>query len=552
MPEFSKEDVKSLIVKHDTLMSELGQWKSVWQELADFITPNKAGVIFESSPGSKTTDELFDSTAINANELLAASMQGSLTSQITRWFSLLTRHELLNKNVQVIQWLEQVSKLIHDRLKQSNFRTEIAEVYLDIGAFGTGAMLQEERTVKDNTDFLFTAIPIGTYAIDEDKDGFVDTLHREFKKSAHGAMDRWPDTVSEKIKKKVKEGKGSETFEFIHATYPRPYRKGKPWTSVYLEKTEKNVLEAAGYNEFPFHVPRWSKASGEKYGRGPGFTALPDIKTLNKTKEMSLRLLAKVIDPTTFINDDSLINSYMLKPASINYVRGNLNEGLKFFTPPTNINYEVTKVEDLKSSIREMFFWSQLQLQTGPQMTATEVERRYELMNRVLGPTLGRLESELLSPLIIRSFNILQRNKMLPPVPEVLAEFLEEQKTDLDIRYEGPLARAAKSSDLVALTRFMELVGSLAQINQQVLDKVDFDESVEIARQTTGVTPNILRDEQIVAQIREQRQKQQQMQQQIQLAAQAAESAGKAAPALKLLQGQESEGGEQPAATTGA
>ncbi len=55
-------------------MTELGQWKSVWQELADFITPNKAGVIFESSPGAKTTEELFDSTAINANELLAASM----------------------------------------------------------------------------------------------------------------------------------------------------------------------------------------------------------------------------------------------------------------------------------------------------------------------------------------------------------------------------------------------------------------------------------------------------------------------------------------------
>ncbi len=551
MPELSKKDVASLITKHDTLMSELGQWRSVWQELADYITPNKAGVIYEITPGAKTTELLFDSTAINANELLAASMQGSLTSQITRWFSLLTRHELLNQNVEVIQWMEEVSKLIHDRLKQSNFRTEIAEAYLDIGAFGTGAMLQEERTEKDNTDFLFTAIPIGTYAIDEDADGIVDTLHREFKKSAHAAIGRWPDTISEKIQKKAKDNKGSETFEFIHAVYPKPY-KGKPWTSVYLEKTEKNVLEADGFNEFPFHVPRWSKASGEKYGRGPGFTALPDVKTLNKVKEMSLRLLAKVIDPTTFVSDDSLINSYMLKPASINYIRGNLNESLKFFTPPTNINYEATKTEDLKSSIREMFFWSQLQLQTGPQMTATEVERRYELMNRVLGPTLGRLESELLSPLIIRSFQILKRNKMLPPKPAVLEAFLEKQNIDLDIRYEGPLARAAKSSDLVALTRFMELIGSLAQINPQVLDKVDFDESVEITRQTTGVTPNILRTDEEVGEIREARQKQQEMQQQVQLAAQAAESAGKAAPALKLLQGQESEGGEQSAAATGA
>ncbi len=51
-------------------------------------------------------------------------------------------------------------------------------------------------------------------------------------------------------------------------------------------------------------------------------------------------------------------------------------------------------------------------MQNGPQMTATEVVQRNEEKMRLLGPVLGRLQSELLRPMIDRTFAILLRKKL--------------------------------------------------------------------------------------------------------------------------------------------
>ena len=75
----------------------------------------------------------------------------------------------------------------------------------------------------------------------------------------------------------------------------------------------------------------------------------------------------------------------------------------------------------LEEKIERIFYWDQLQLQGDKLMTATEVERRLELMRRVLGPTLGRFESELLSPLLNRCFGLMYRAGALPPPPEELS-----------------------------------------------------------------------------------------------------------------------------------
>ena len=69
--------------------------------------------------------------------------------------------------------------------------------------------------------------------------------------------------------------------------------------------------------------------------------------------------------------------------------------------------------EQRRTAIRNVFYVDQLMLQQGPQMTATEVIQRNEEKMRLLGPVLGRLQSELLKPLIDRVFNILLRNNQL-------------------------------------------------------------------------------------------------------------------------------------------
>ena len=100
---------------------------------------------------------------------------------------------------------------------------------------------------------------------------------------------------------------------------------------------------------------------------------------------------------------------------------------------------------DVRASVRRIFFSDQLELNEGPQMTATEVQVRYELMQRLLGPTLGRLQSEFLNPIVERAFYSMLRGNALPQMPECC-----NARFDLDIEYVGPLARSQKMDEVTA------------------------------------------------------------------------------------------------------
>ena len=69
------------------MSSDRSTWEDHWQEILDYVMPRKADITFVRSKGEKRTEVLFDSTAITANNLLAASLQGTLTSPSLPWFS---------------------------------------------------------------------------------------------------------------------------------------------------------------------------------------------------------------------------------------------------------------------------------------------------------------------------------------------------------------------------------------------------------------------------------------------------------------------------------
>lgn len=519
----SPQRVFSLYEKY---FGDMQTYKPAWEEIATYIVPNKRGIIAPPVPG-RTAKEIYDSTAQHANEVLAASMNSVLTNEFMRWFNLIIKDNSLNEDHDVRQWLDSVADTLFLSFVQSNLYKELAEVYMDLGSFGMGALFFEDGAGDGReSDFLFTALPIGSYAIDEDADGSVNTLFREFRLSAATAVQKWGNNLSEKILSVV-EDKPNQTFNFIHAVFPDRKNRERPYHSIYLEKETKHLILVNNYYEFPFMVSRWSKASGEKYGKGPGHIALPNTKTLNKIRELSLKLLGLNLEPPILAPDDGILGKFIWKPRQINYVRGDTNQ-VRFFTPQTNINYETLNVNALQQAIQDIFFFSQLQLQQGPPMTATEVERRYELMNRVLGPTLGRIKAELLRPLVGRGYAIAQRGGALPPFP------YEVEGVELDVEYIGPLVRAQKSSDVLAIQRFFELGAGVIQYQPEALDLMDPDSTLRYIAQVTGVPMKIFRSEQALALFREMKARQQEEVKMMQDASQVAEIAKTAAPLAKV------------------
>jgi hypothetical protein len=172
----------------------------------------------------------------------------------------------------------------------------------------------------------------------------------------------------------------------------------------------------------------------------------------------------------------------------------------------------------------------QLLLAQGSAMTATEVLQRNEEKMRLLGPVLGRLQSELLQPLISRAFALLLRAGLLPPAPEEL------QGQDIDIEYVSPLAKAQKLTDLQSMLRGFEVMMQVAEI-APVMDYLDSDKLVQYLVEVTGIPARVIRSDEEVARIRRQAQQAQQQQAQMQQAMMQSEQAKNVAPLVKAVGG---------------
>jgi|TARA_R110001599_G_scaffold83718_3_gene224881 hypothetical protein len=496
--------------------SQRQTWENHWQEILDYVMPRKAEVSFQRSKGEKRTEVLFDSTAVTACTLLAASLQGTLTSPSLPWFSLKLRDQDLNQERDIQVWLEDTASRMYDVFNESNFNTEVHELYLDLVSIGTGALFVEESRKGFNEEGVhFNALHIKEYFIAENINGKVDTLYRKYKLTARQAVQEFgEDNVGEKVLEAAKE-KPDKTFNFIHAVEPtEDYERatGKsatklPFHSCHVCMEDKMKVRVGGYNEFPYLVPRWSKATGEIFGRSPSYNALPDIKTVNKAVEIGLKAWAKAIDPPLLVQDDGVIGRVRMTPGGISVVR---NDGA---VKPLQIgsNWQITDMKEnqLRTAIRQAYYSDQLQLQEGPQMTATEVQVRYELMQRLLGPTLGRFQSEFLNPLIERIFGIMLRNDALLERPEILTE------AEIDIEYVGPLARSQRMEEVTAIDRLYELVFGVAQADPSIMDLIDHDVAMRARATLLGVPKTILRGQDEVDDIRQQRAEQQQMQEQM-------------------------------------
>src|SRR5690606_2818780 len=150
---------------------------------------------------------------------------------------------------------------------------------------------------------------------------------------------------------------------------------------------------------------------------------------------------------------------------------------------------------------------------------AREIQERHEEKLLMLGPVLERQNDDLLDPLIDRAFAIMARRGLLPPPPPEL------QGVELRVEYVSILAQAQKMVGTSSLQRLTEYVGGLATIDPQVLDKFDRDQAVDEYADMLGVPPKVVRSDEDVLQIRQQRARQQQAQQAAMAAAQMAQTA---------------------------
>jgi hypothetical protein len=529
-----QEDVNKLLGRFQYLLGVQRLWAIEWQEIADYTLPRKNSILVRKWPGQKRTARLFDSTAIQSRNKFASFINGGLTSGYMRWFYVETESDELNADQQTAIWLDQVGRLLLGDFNRSNFAQESGEAYIDVTTFANFCTYMEEIPPKKRGQFegfRFKTEQPGQFAWSEGPDGMVNVVFREIFKSREAIMQEWPSTPEEKLGGMQNR---DELLSIIHAVVPDEGRDDR-WRSLNILENGKYKLSEKKYDDFPFLCGRWSKASGETYGRCPTHDALPAIRSLNKLREMGLRALPKIIDPPLSAVNGDVIGPARLVPGGVTNVRGS-RESIGPLLPPGtfDLRQAAMTAEELAAEIRGHYHENELQFPEGqPQMTATEANARRELMQQLLGPTLGRMEKEFLHPLISRAFNIRKRANALPPLPPKLREAVARGKLSLRLVYDGTIARSQRSSELGSITGLIADATPLLQVDPAAADVIDGDETVRQLARMRGTPPQIIRDAGKTDQVRQVKAQQAQAQQQAAAQAQAAQSAGAAAPMVK-------------------
>ena len=515
------------------LQEKRSNWESHWQEVSDYMLPRKAEITKQRARGDKRHVQIFDATAIHALELLAASLHGMLTSSANKWFSLRFKETELNDIDEAKEWLENSTRRMYDAIAKSNFQQEIFECYFDLIAFGTACLMIEED--QEDT-LLFSARHIKELYIQENKKGLVDTIYRKFKMPAQAVVDKFGiENVSKDVINIFKKTPFDDIV-LVHVARPRadfdPQKKDKqnmPVQSIYMEFETGHIISIGGFQEMPYVVPRYLKASTEQYGRSPGMNALPDVKVLNKMVENSLKAAAKQIDPPLLVPDDGMLAPIRMSPGSINFFRSGSRERIEPLQINANTNVSLNNENQRRDAIAKMFHVDQLLITENRNMTATEVLQRNEEKMRILGPVLGRLQSELLSPLIIRVFNMMLRQGLFQQAPDILSQ------QELNIEYVSPMALAQRGQELQSLMRGLEIFGSLSQ-TLPVMDYVDDNGMVKQIIEILGLPAKVIKSDQEVEQLRAERAQAEQaaMEQQQQMAE--AQMVKDAAPMAKVIQ----------------
>lgn len=477
---------------------------SVLEVITKFVVPFRGNFFTDTGSENEVNwrnRDKFDDTAVQAAQIFSSSIQGSLTSPSFKWFNYIFKQDELNDDEVAMGWLQQCEEIVWQSLQDSDFNLEASEYYLDLVSYGTSFISQEW---DDKEGFDFTAIPIDDSYFAEDNKGRIAKFFRKRMWTPIQVVEKFGiENVSASMKEKYEDPVKSNIKEkVIFAIYKRDNITGqkdsiltpemRQYGYKYFTHDNMEVLGEGGYYEMPIFVTRYRKVSGSKYGYSPSMVALSDILTLNEIVEATLEALGKVVDPATITTERGLISDLDLGRGGLTVVK-DIND-IKTHESKARFDVGEVKIANLQYSINKAFFVDQLQLKDSPQMTATEAQIRYELMQRLLGPTYGRLKEDFLDPVSTRSFWTLYREGRLPAMPENVRAL----QAELGVSYTGPMARAQKSQVIDSIDMWITRLVGIAEAKPEVMDIPDFDAMTRGIAELSGVPMKYIKTKKVV------------------------------------------------------
>lgn len=503
--EDKEELIKSLMTRWNQLKDNRAKFEDYWTEAqtyADNVVMNWG------KPGEvPSRPKRFTSKPFQYNKTLVAGILGYAVSPSLVWFKLGMENQKLLKEYGVKDWLEDCETELLAMFNRSNFYRETNPAVKDSTCIGHGVLFIDEDI--ENRRIRFTHFPANEIFLDINAYGEVDTCFRWYADTLRNIVEFFgEDNVSEEMREQYKESSHwNDSHEILMCVYPRENynpefkdSKNMPYACVYMEVGSKHILKESGYREFPFAVFEWDRYAGFAYSSSPAMDAMPDIKALNVIKKSSLQIAQTSAEPPMMASQE--MHDIDLSPRGITYLP---TKDSRLEPVRTGENYPITlqELSNYEQAVKDWFYVDYfLALQErNQQMTATEVMELQGEKAATLSTFIVSLNEFLLN-IIQRSFNLLMRARLLPPPPVALIN----QQAIIKIDFTGPLAQNQKKYHQMGGTvQALSAIGPIMQMFPNAGDFLDGDELMKSTMEGMGMPQNIIREDDDVKKIRENR-----------------------------------------------
>jgi hypothetical protein len=468
-----KMPVEEIVRRAELAQRRKDLFEDLYRDAYEFALPQRQlyGYWEGNSQGNKKMTRVFDSTAITSTQRFANRLQSGIFPPQRKWCRLEPGVDIpADRTAQAQAVLDAYNEKMFAVLKQSNFDIAIGEFLLDL-AVGTAAMLVQPGDDVQTINFI--PVPMFLIAYEEGANGQVDKIFRRMRMKGEAITQQWRDAempvdVAQRI-----EQKPTDEVELLEATLYDPERGD--WCYHVLDKTTKQELVYRRTDTNPWVIARYMKVAGEIYGRGPLLTALPDIKTLNKTLELLLKNASLAVAGVYTAADDGVLNPQTVKllPGAIIAVARNggpQGESLKPLPRSGDFNVSQIVINDLRQNIKRVLLDESLPPDNMSARSATEVVERMKELAQNLGSAFGRLINETMVPLVGRILGVMDEKGMID-LP------LRVNGLEVKVSPVAPLAMAQNMEEVNAIMQFMQItaaMGNEGQLAVKAGDAIDF------------------------------------------------------------------------------
>lgn len=509
------KEVKQLVGHLESLRAKrLAQQR----ELGRLILPSR-GLFQGEDTESLRESNLFNPAANRALRKAAAGMTQAITPAGNPWF----KHAFLLRQDREAtggnEYVDTVDNMLRTVLSAGGFYRAIHSFNKELLGFGCALLGCEESPRTVARYFCQTC---GTYCVALDEDGNLDAVARRLLMTPRELARRFgEDRLSDVSRQKLKK----DSYDPVAVRHvvqrrtardpERADRSNMPWGSWWYEEGgATDFLDVGGFRSMPFFFTVWEEARGV-YGTGPGDEALADQKGIEGWELRKAVGVEKMIDPV-LVSQGPLKAYVDTSPGAVIPSGGFGADSLKplyevnFGPAVQHVQEEINQISLRLEDVMMANIFASMSLETRPAgMTMTEYMDRRRRSAELMGPTVSGYEPRILSPVLENTFGLLEEYGLLPGPPDGLSPF-----ASLNVSYQSPMAQMLEQSGAVAIQSLFELAAPMLRAVPDLADKIDFEQAIDELAQRLGVPASVVRSDETVAAMRQQRAEAQAAQQQ--------------------------------------